>query len=104
MMGGQQSWALSALVKDWKCVTVHLESVVAEEGNASFVAKNLIRKLTNFKFVYMIYFLLDYLVIFKNLSQLFQGEQLFLSTVVLHAKNTVASVESLKLSPGQYEE
>jgi hypothetical protein len=85
MMGGQQSWALSALVKDWKCVTVHLESA-------------------NFKFVYMIHFLLDYLVVVKNLSQLFQGEQLFLSTVVLHAKNTVALVESLKLSPGQYEE
>jgi hypothetical protein len=34
--------ALSALVKDWKCVTVHLGSIVAEEGSASAVAnKNL---------------------------------------------------------------
>ena len=35
---------------------------------------------------------------------MFQREQLFLSVTKLHAKNTMASIASLKLSTGKYEE
>ncbi|XP_073537153.1 zinc finger protein 862-like [Phyllobates terribilis] len=69
--------ALSALVKDWKCVTIHLESVAAEKDSASAAAHGLLRKLTDFKFVHMLHFLLDYLEILKNLSLIFQREELF---------------------------
>jgi hypothetical protein len=65
---------LSATVKDWKCVTAHLESVATEEGSACTVARHLLRNLTNFKPVYMLNFLLDYHVILQNLSLLFQRE------------------------------
>jgi hypothetical protein len=34
--------ALSALVKDWKCVTVHLESFAARKDSAFAVAKGLL--------------------------------------------------------------
>ncbi|XP_040177111.1 zinc finger protein 862-like [Rana temporaria] len=96
--------ALSALVKDWKCVTVHLESVAAEKDSASAVARGLLKKLTDFKFVHMLHFLLDYLEIIKNLSLLFQREELFLSTIELHVKNTICSLKSLKDVPKQHEE
>jgi hypothetical protein len=88
-------------VNDWKYVTVYLESVAAEEGSASAIAKNLLRKLTILKFIYVLHFLLDYLVILKNLSLLFQREQIFLCTTELNVKNVMAPIESLKLSPGQ---
>jgi hypothetical protein len=80
--------ALSALVKDLKCVTVHLESLAAEKDSVSAVAKGLLQKFTDFKFIHMLHFLLDYLGILKNLSLLFQREQLFVSTIELHLKNT----------------
>jgi hypothetical protein len=51
--------ALSALVKDWKCVTAHLESLTAEKDSASVVAKGLLRKFTDFKFIHMFHFLFD---------------------------------------------
>jgi hypothetical protein len=44
---------------------------------------------------------LGYLRILKNLSLLFQREQLFVSTTELHVKNTVTLLESLKCNPGQ---
>jgi hypothetical protein len=69
--------APSALVKGWKCITVHLESIATEKDSASAIAISLLLKFTNFKFVHMLNFLLDYLVIVHNLSHLFQREQLF---------------------------
>jgi hypothetical protein len=95
--------ALSALVKDWKCVTVHLESLAAEKDSASAVAKGLLQKLIDFKFIHMLHFLLYYLGILKNLSLLYQREQLFVSTIKLHVKNTVTLLESLKCNPCQNE-
>ncbi|XP_053544659.1 zinc finger protein 862 isoform X2 [Bombina bombina] len=95
---------LSALANDWKCVVVHLESVVVVDDGASSVASDLLKKMTNFKFVQMLHFLLDYLGIIKNLSLLFQREGLFLSSVQLHIKNTIASLQSLKDTPGEHEE
>jgi hypothetical protein len=68
-MGCQQSWCLTALVLDWKSVTVHLKSIVAtEKSNITPVAKGLLKKLKDFKLVYMIHFVVDYLCILKNLS------------------------------------
>jgi hypothetical protein len=46
---------------------------------------------------------LAYLGILKNLSLLFQREQLFVSTIELHVKKKVTLLESLKCSPGQNE-
>lgn len=83
---------------------MHLESAAAEESSASAVVKNLLRKPTHLKFVYMLHFLLDYLVNTQELLPFVSKEQLFLSTTELHVKNTMASIESLKLCPGQYEE
>ncbi|XP_073532536.1 zinc finger protein 862-like [Phyllobates terribilis] len=95
--------ALSALVKDWKCVTIHLESVAAEKDSASAAAHGLLRKLTDFKFVHMLHFLLDYLEILKNLSLIFQREELFLSTIELHVKSTISTINSLRDAPKQHE-
>jgi hypothetical protein len=86
-------------VKDRKYVTVHLESVAAGESSTSAVAKNLLRKLICFKFLYELHFLFDYIVILKRPSLWFQTKQLFLRTTELHVKKTMASTESLKLSP-----
>jgi hypothetical protein len=94
---------LSALVKDWKCVTVHLESLAAGKDRAAAEAKGLLRNLTDFKFMHMLHFLLDYLGILKNLSLLFHREQLFVSTIKLRVKKTVTLLESLKCNPGQNE-
>jgi hypothetical protein len=65
--------ALTALVTDWKSVIVHLESTVAtEKGNITAVAKGFFEEAENFKFVYMIHFIVDYLCILKRLSLLFK--------------------------------
>jgi hypothetical protein len=55
---------------------------------------DLLTKLPDFKTVYVLHFLFNYLVILKNLSFSFI-EQLFLSTTEPHVKNTMASTESL---------
>jgi hypothetical protein len=34
--------ALAALVKDWKCVTAHLQSLAADKESASAIAKDLL--------------------------------------------------------------
>jgi hypothetical protein len=50
--------ALIALVTDWKSVTVCPESnVCTQKGNITAVAKGLLKKLKDFKFLYMILFL-----------------------------------------------
>lgn len=95
---------VSALVTDWKCVIVHLENVIASKDKAAPVAKGLLRKITDYKFVHMLHFFLDFLEIMKNLSLLFQREQLFLSTIELHVKCTVTSLELLKITPGPNED
>lgn len=77
--------AFSAVVKDWKCVRVHLESITAE-GSASAVAEHLLRKLTGCEFVYTLYFILDHPVILKIVSP-FLKEHLFLGIIELHVKN-----------------
>jgi hypothetical protein len=68
------SWVASKVgtLKDWKCVTVHLGSATAEGSSVSAAAaKHLLRRLSYFKFVYMLHFRLDYPVIFSNPSLLF---------------------------------
>ena len=86
------------LVRDWKCVTMLLWSVTAKEGSTSAVARNLLRKLTSFKFVYTQHLLLHYSVILKNLSLLYQWEQLLLTANELHVKNTMAPITSFKMN------
>lgn len=86
------------LVREWKCVTVLLWSVTAKEGNAFAVARNLLRKLPNFKSVYIMHLLLHYPVILQNQSLLCQWEQLLLSANELHVKNTMAPITSFKMS------
>jgi uncharacterized membrane protein YukC len=74
--------ALTALVTDWKSVIVHPESIVAtEKFNITSVAKGLLKKLKDFKFVYMIHFLVDYLCILNSLSLLFKKQAILISTV-----------------------
>lgn len=49
---------LHVVVKDCKCVIVHLESITVEKDNASVVTWNLLGKLTDFKSATMLHFLL----------------------------------------------
>jgi hypothetical protein len=73
---GSKVGALTALVTDWKSVIIHLESIVAtEKRNINAGAKGHLKKLKDFKFVYMIHFLVDYLCILKSLSVLFQKQE-----------------------------
>jgi hypothetical protein len=58
--------ALSDLVKDLKCVTVHLESLAAEKDSAPAIAKGLLRIFTDFKSIHMLHFLLGFEIL-KNL-------------------------------------
>jgi hypothetical protein len=74
--------SLSTLVKNRKYVTVHLKSVAAEEGSTSASAKNVLRTLTGFKFVYMLHFLLEYPVVLMKLYLLFERKQLSLANSI----------------------
>jgi hypothetical protein len=66
---------LTAFVTDWKSLIVHLESIVAtEKCNITAVADGLLKNLKDFKFIYMIHFLVDYVCILKSLSLLFQKQ------------------------------
>jgi hypothetical protein len=97
--------ALTALVMDWKSVIVHLGNIVAtEKGNITAVAKGLLKKMKDFKFLYMIYFIVDYLCILKSLSLLFQKQDILISTVELHVENAVAALTSFKKVPSLHDE
>jgi hypothetical protein len=97
--------ALTALAMDWKSVIVHLGNIVAtERGNITAVAKGHLKKMKDFKFLYMIYFIVDYLCILKSLSLLFQKQDILISTVELHVENAVAALTSFKKVPGLHEE
>jgi hypothetical protein len=65
--------AVHALGEDRKCVTVHLKSITPEKDGASAVARGLRRKLTNFKIVYILHFLLDYPGTLKQLTFISEG-------------------------------
>jgi hypothetical protein len=97
--------ALTTFVTDWKSVIVHHESIVpTEKGNITAAAKELLKKLKDCKFVYMIHFIVDYLCILKSLSHLFQKQDILISTVQIHVENTVAALTSLKKVPGLHEQ
>jgi hypothetical protein len=86
---------LSALVKDWKCIT---ESQSTE--SASAVAKSLLQKLTIFIIIYALHSLLDYSKICKTLSLPFQRLN-FPCVQLSHMYETVSCLESPICSPGQ---
>jgi hypothetical protein len=96
--------ALHAIVKDWECLVVHLESISERKGEEGNTAKGLLKKIKDFKSVIAIHFLYYYLTVFKRLSLVFQRQDLILSQITVHAKKAINSMEQLKDTKGSMEE
>lgn len=92
--------AFTLLEKDWKCITVVPEIVTTEKDDASAAAQNLFRRLTDFQYIRLLHFLLDYLETVQNFSLKFQRDEFFFLIIVkLYVESTMTSLESLKCSP-----
>ena len=103
-MGSKQNWCIICCCKRLEMCHNTFRNSCGTKDSAASLAKGLVQKLTGFKFVFMIHFILGFLKIMKCLSLIFQREELFLSTIQLQTKSTIKSFESLKCTPGWYEE
>ncbi|XP_075441328.1 zinc finger protein 862-like [Ascaphus truei] len=96
--------ALKSVLADWKPCVVHMESIVESQNRVeSNHCKGFLKMLKNVRFLLTLHFLLDFLLIFKKLSLIFQREKLLLSHVKLHVKNALHSLEELEHTVGEEE-
>lgn len=96
--------ALTALVKDWKCIAFHLEDIANKKDDEAATARGLLKKLKSFRFVITTHFLKDFLEVFSTLSLIFQKKDLLLSLVTCHVRRCLDSLETLKQGRGKMED
>ena len=57
---------LIALVNSYNAVITHLENVMNEKGNDVSMAKGIADKMKNLRFILMLHFLFDFLLLLRN--------------------------------------
>lgn len=95
--------SLTALVRNYTSVVLHLEELSNSSGEESATAKGLLKDLKTYRFVIFVHFLLDFLKIFNSLSLLFQKSNQFLPSINMHVQKALLKLEELKNKCGDME-
>jgi hypothetical protein len=85
--------AQTALVNNYSAVLMHLEETGNGKGDDAATSKGLLKKMKTYFFVIRIHFLLDFFTLFKQLSLIFQKENLLLSQTKYHLNSTLERPE-----------
>ncbi|XP_053157962.1 zinc finger protein 862-like isoform X2 [Hemicordylus capensis] len=95
---------LSALLENLPAVVNHLERLSKYSGHEGQKAKGMLTFMRSFHFVKFAHFLIDFLNIYKPLSEVFQKENVLLSQVNDTLESTYLALQNLLQQPGPKEE
>ncbi|XP_054833675.1 zinc finger protein 862 [Eublepharis macularius] len=94
---------LNALLENLPAVVNHLERLSKSSGHEGQKAKGMLTFLRSFHFVKLSHFLIDFLNIYKPLSEVFQKENILLRQVNSTLENTYLTLQSLLQQAGPKE-
>ncbi|XP_062978420.1 zinc finger protein 862-like [Elgaria multicarinata webbii] len=95
---------LSALLESLPAVVRHLERLSKSSGHEGQKAKGMLTFLRSFDFVKFSHFLIDFLHIYKPLSEVFQKEHVLVGQVIATLESTYLGLQNLLQQPGPKEE
>ncbi|KAM5255350.1 zinc finger protein 862 [Ctenodactylus gundi] len=95
---------LSALIVSWPALARHLQSVVEAGGQLGQRAKGLLKLMKGFHFIKFCHFLLDFLSIYRPLSEVCQKETVLITEVNSTLGRAYIALETLRHQTGPKEE
>ncbi|XP_057587780.1 zinc finger protein 862 isoform X2 [Hippopotamus amphibius kiboko] len=95
---------LNALIVSWPALARHLQSVAEAGGQIGHRAKGMLKLMRGFHFVKFCHFLLDFLGIYRPLSEVCQKEIVLITEVNAMLGRAYAALETLRHQAGPKEE
>ncbi|XP_026957345.1 zinc finger protein 862 isoform X2 [Sagmatias obliquidens] len=95
---------LSALIVSWPALARHLQSVAEAGGQVGHRAKGVLKLMKGFHFVKFCHFLLDFLSIYRPLSEVCQKEIVLITEVNSTLGRAYVALETLRHQAGPKEE
>ncbi|XP_052575872.1 zinc finger protein 862 isoform X1 [Peromyscus californicus insignis] len=95
---------LNALIVSWPALTRHLQSVVEAGGQVGQRARGMLKLMKGFHFFKFCHFLLDFLSIYRPLSEVCQKELVLVTEVNSTLGHAYMALESLRQQAGPKEE
>ncbi|XP_061475312.1 zinc finger protein 862-like isoform X2 [Rhineura floridana] len=95
---------LSTLLENLPAVVNHLERLSKSSGHEGQKAKGMLMFMRSFHFVKISHFLIDFLQIYKPLSEVFQKENVLIRQVNTTLENAYLALQNLLQQPGPKEE
>ncbi|XP_036038734.1 zinc finger protein 862 [Onychomys torridus] len=99
-----QRRTLNALIMSWPALARHLQSVVEAGGPVGQRARGMLKLTKGFHFIKFCYFLLDFLNIYRPLSEVCQKELVLVTEVNSTLGHAYVALESLRQQAGPKEE
>ncbi|XP_008583106.1 PREDICTED: zinc finger protein 862 [Galeopterus variegatus] len=95
---------LNALVASWPALARHLQSVAEAGGQSGHRAKGMLKLMKGFHFIKFCHFLLDFLSIYRPLSEVCQKEIVLITEVTSTLARAYVALETLRYQAGPKEE
>jgi hypothetical protein len=95
--------ALTAIANNYSAVVMHLKEIGNGKGDDAATSKGLLKKMKTYFFVKRIHFLLHFLTLFKQLSLIFQKENLLHSQTKYHLDSTSNAPKEMTEAPQHFE-
>ncbi|KAK1335024.1 LOW QUALITY PROTEIN: hypothetical protein QTO34_004600 [Cnephaeus nilssonii] len=95
---------LNVLILSWPALARHLQSVAEAGGQIGHRAKGMLKLLKNFHFIKFCHFLLDFLSIYRPLSEVCQKEMVLITEVNSTLGQAYVALETLRHQAGPKEE
>lgn len=95
---------LNALIVSWPALTRHLQSVVEAGGQTGHRAEGMLRLMRGFHFIRFCHFLLDFLSVYRPLSEVCQRESVPITEVNATLGRAYVALETLRHQAGPKEE
>ncbi|XP_073094344.1 zinc finger protein 862 isoform X3 [Manis javanica] len=95
---------LNALILSWPALARHLYSVAEAGGRSGHRAKGMLKLMKSFHFIKFCHFLLDFLSIYKPLSEVCQKELVLITEVNATLGRAYVALETLRRQAGPKEE
>ncbi|XP_077005406.1 zinc finger protein 862 isoform X1 [Tamandua tetradactyla] len=95
---------LNALIVSWPALSRHLQSVAEAGGQIGHRAKGMLKLMKSFHFIKFCHFLLDFLSIYRPLSEVFQKEIVLITEVNSSLERAYLALETLLHQAGPKEE
>ncbi|KAM7120433.1 zinc finger protein 862 isoform 2-T3 [Molossus nigricans] len=95
---------LNALIVSWPALARHLQKVAEAGGQVGHRARGMLKLMKNFHFVKFCHFLLDFLSIYRPVSEVCQKEMVLITEVNATLRRAYVALETLRHQAGPREE